>query len=488
VVDNRGGMQDNAAMKDRSRAPRPPMTYLLVVAVALAAAVPGLAQPPSDAAAKSGRTALSTQPTAPRDYPEVAVFLRDGQRVVGLLVASDTRHLTVRVAGIDTRLSLDSIDRYDMLPPILERYEELRKSIGDDPDAIVRLALWLQSREQYTLALTEVQRALDADRVHAEGLRLKAVLEQQIILKAKRANPEADKRDDDKAPRAANPQRARVGEFPVLSTEDMNLIRVFETDMTANPRIVIPRESIIKMLDANSGHPLVPLTREGREAIVRKPAIEVLDLMFKLQARAFYPAVQVLDTPPSIRLFREAVARTWLMSCATTQCHGGLEAGRLILENRAPNSDAAVYTNMLILQRFRTTLSPKAGKAEAPGAVPANTNAPTDGVPLINWDNPELSPLLHAGLPRADSLFPHPVVRRRAQDGAGTRINDLWRPEFRTAGDKMFVRSVDWMRSMYRPRPEYPVQYTPLRPFIPPPTPVLAPGSPVLTPAAPSRR
>lgn len=404
----------------------------------------------------------------PAELPEVTVYLKTGQRINGLLVSVGSDEVVVRVAGISTRLPMDSIQRYDVLPPIMERYQELRKSIGSDPENIVRLAQWLQSREQYALALSEIERALAQDATNGEALRLKRIIEQQLILQARGVDRAAGEPGKDKpAPESANPPRPRPTDFPLLSREDINLIKVYEIDLAAHPRVVIPREIAKRMLESRAGNPLIPITREGREAILRRPPLEILDLMFKLQAREFYKDVEVIDLPASIRAFRDDVQRTWLMSCATNQCHGGLDAGRLVLYNRSPNSDQAVFTNLLILERFRTRIGADAEPASASG----ERRGPF-GVPLIDWDRPERSPLLQLGLPREDSLFPHPVVPRDGPQGPRTGGGDVWKPEFHSADDRLFKKAVAWIQSMYRPRPSYPIDYTPLRPFEPEPPPV----------------
>jgi hypothetical protein len=419
--------------------------------------------------------APETAPKPPAELPEVVVYLKEGQRVSGLLVSADAGQVVVRISGINTKFGVETIERYEVLPPVMERYHELRRTIGKEPEEILRLAKWLQSREQYALALSEVQRALEVDPTHGEGIRLKALLEQQLILQTR--GP-ANKSDDKPSPEAANPTRPQPGAFPLLAADDINLIKVYEIDMTSRPHVVISRETAQKVLDANLGHPLIPLTREGREALLRRDSLEILDLMFKLQARDFYHEVQVMDQPPAIRLFRENVARTWLMSCATSQCHGGLEAGRFVLYNRSPNSDPSVYTNLLILDRFRTRIGA--------GAAPSRPGEPY-GPAMIDWDHPEKSPLLQLGLPREDSLFPHPVVPRPGPGGPGTGGGDIWKPEFRSVDDRLFKKGVEWIKAMYRPRPYYPVNYTPLRPFepTPPPTPLTMPGSgPVAVPGS----
>ncbi len=120
-------------------------------------------------------------------------------------------------------------------------------------------------------------------------------------------------------------------------------------------------------------------------------------------------------------------------ACSTTRCHGGADAGRLQLRTHRARTDETVYTNFLILDRFKLK----------------------DGTPLINHEQPESSPLLHLGLPRNDSLFPHPEAP------IGDAGRDGWRMVFRKPSDRQFEQAVHWIKALYQPRPEYPVVYPP---------------------------
>jgi hypothetical protein len=144
--------------------------------------------------------------------------------------------------------------------------------------------------------------------------------------------------------------------------------------------------------------------------------------------------VQVVDEPKSMKAFRDEVNSTWLInSCATNTCHGGEEAGRLVLYNHGARRDPTVYTNFLILDRFRLA----------------------DGRPLINYDDPEKSPLLQLGLPREDSLVKHPSAPM------GKAGRDGWKPAFKSVTDVQFHQAAAWIDSMYKPHPAYPIEYTP---------------------------
>lgn len=238
------------------------------------------------------------------------------------------------------------------------------------------------------------------------------------------------------APRAGRPV------FPHLTPYQINLIKVYETDLADPPRMQVSQEVVTKVMDEYAGHELIPTTREGRAAMLRMPPARILDLMFRLRARQYYGEVQVQGEPKSMRLFRDNVHGAWLInSCATANCHGGPYAGRLWLSANRRNAEDTIYTNFLILERFRLA----------------------DGTPLIDYDAPARSPLLQMGLPREDSLHPHPLV--------ATGRSSRWRPVFRTADEARYRDSIAWINSMYRPRPEYPIDYTPPKPpdTLPPP-------------------
>ena len=410
------------------------------------------AQTPTPADQPAAAPVPMTSPVAEQDEkPELIVYLRDGRRFSGLLLKQNADEVILQIAGIPTRFTTGQIDRLEQLEPIIVRYRQLRETVGDDPEQIVNLAQWLQSRERYELALSEVQRALKIDPTNGNALRLRTLLEQQIVLKARAQKPKPD---------AATPAggsdgvgggsgggggggggRPRVVEFPVLTDPQIQLVKVYEVNLKDNPRILISRDTIARLLEKYANHPLVPITREGREAIYRKPPAEILDLMFRLQAREYYQNVEVLDQPRPFVLFREQVSRTWLLnSCATNQCHGGREAGRLVLLNRNTHSARTIYTNFYILTNFKLA----------------------DGTPLIDWDQPDRSPLLQMGLPREKSRMPHPPVVR------GSAGFDAFKPAFRTTEDRAFQSAVEWLKSVYRPRPKYPFEYAPLRPLTAP--------------------
>lgn len=385
---------------------------------------------------------------------EAVVQLRDGQRYTGFLIERTPERVVLRIAGIDTHFRDEMIDRVIVLPSIHERYLSMRAAIGaEDVDQLLMLVEWLRVREQWDLALHEVDQVLAVQPGHPEARRLRLLISSQKDLaerarkraeEMRRRNQEAGGEESAPTPRPAPAVRERpvpahpmprpLSDFPLLDEQQINLIKVYEIDLADPPRILIDRATITRLITEYGEDPAMPQTREGQQALYRMAPIRVLELMFRARARDLYGEVRVLDHPRAMRQFRDTLHRSWIInSCATTRCHGGTDAGRLMLHNRRPGSDQTLYTNFLILERFVLA----------------------DGTPLINYDEPARSPLLHMGLPRDISRYPHPEVIP-----PGGRA-DTWRPTFRSTTDRRFQDATEWILSMYRPRPDYPVEYIP---------------------------
>lgn len=411
---------------------------LLGIGVAVWAGVAAGQTPPAQAPSTPPPPAPASQLSAAGEEPrEAVVLLQDGREYSGLLVQRDGQKIVLRIGAIDMPFDASRVARVIVLPPVLDRYREMRSSIDDtDTEGLLRLVEWLRVRGQWSTALKELDHILTIDPLHYNAKQMRTLVAAQQKLAEQSGQPRVN------VPGAAAP--AAEDGFPLLSERDINVIKVYEVDLKDPPGIRISRETIRRLLEQHDGDPALPRTQDGKDAMYRQNPVKILETMFKVQARNLYSEVQVKDHPRSMQRYRDDVQRAWLMnSCATTRCHGGAEAGRLRLASARPNSDATVYTNFLILDRF--TLA--------------------DGTPLINYDKPAESPLLHLALPRDQSLFKHPEVK-----GLEGRA-DQWRPPLRSVDDGRFEAGVRWIRSMYRPRPTYPIEYTPPGSVVEPPGP-----------------
>jgi hypothetical protein len=394
------------------------------------AAPPAEADNPPGAPTDPGDTAA--EPSDPEELdPDgmqgAVVYLTNGQKISGRLVENDQDHVVVLVGNIRLDLPKAQVERVELQPSLVQQYESMRRMISpkDLPQRIL-LAQWLFDKEKYDWALKEVDGVLDEDSANPEALRLRRLILAQLDLRARAGQPKAP-------PRAPVDKPAKF-QFPLLTPEQINLIKIYEVDLADPPRLVIPREAIDLLLKQYAGSELLPPTKEGRDALYHRSPAEILELMFRLHARELYGMVRVLEQPRSMLRFRDDVQQAWLMnSCATDRCHGGADAGRLRLYNRRPNSDATAYTDFLILDRFRLA----------------------EDRPLIDYEEPAHSPLLQLAIPRENSLYPHPPV-----PGANGR-GDVWKPALASTADPRFGRALDWIKAMYKPRPEYPVTYEP---------------------------
>lgn len=373
------------------------------------------------------------------EHPEVILHMRDGSVFQGILVTKTETTITLEIVGVPAAFSSADVDRLRELPPVIDRYREMRAGVPEaDVEKRIQLIRWLADRRQLEVAVAEAELLLARNPKSLAAKKAVEDLQLELELTTKPADkPNVSTSEPDKSPSAS---RLAVKDFPLLTAEQINLIKVFELDLSAEPNVIIPRDLVKKLLDEYASNPLIPASREGKDEILKQPAVRTLDLMFRLKARDYYDKVKVIDQPEPMRKFRDDVHRvTVLNGCATSECHGGTEGGRLILSAYRPNADPTLYTNFYILQKFRT----KAGD------------------PLINWDQPEKSLLLQLALPRDISRFRHPIVERNGKD--------IWRPSLSGPDDRRFQAAVDWIKAMYRPRPDYTVEYEPLKPFVAPP-------------------
>lgn len=378
---------------------------------------------------------------------EVVLVMRDGQRIVGTLVEQAREWFTLRIAGVEARVPVDTVERVELQMPLRKKYEQMRSLIDDgDVERLLLVAEWLRSVGMYDEALAELDHILEVEPFNDKARQLRELVARQIDMRERRrersqereAAPSVERpetpTDDPDDESAEEPPRTNreipLGhrrDFPVLSESQVNLMKVFELDLRSPPRILVDRETIDALLEAYAGSPLLPATRVERDRFYRKSPEEILDIMFELQARELYGRVRVLGGVDSMERYRDHVQTTWLLqNCSTSGCHGGENPSGLTFYARRAGSEQTVYTNFLILDRYRTH----------------------DGQSLIDWQTPDRSLLMQMGMNRDNAFRPHPPVKG-------------WRPVFRDTSDRRFRQAVEWIESMYRPRADYPIVYDP---------------------------
>ncbi len=394
-----------------------------LVGLPLPSLVRGVFQQASDDLETLRQKAETQLSSAQGSKADIRLMFRNGEFLDGELVTETVDGVTMRVAGIETRFPQSRIDRLIRLPDLATRYRNWRSEIDDgDVGHIEQLIQWLAAQELYHVALYEAVKLKQHRPRDPRVAALERRMRGQVQLFDQRGQGVA---------RAPTPNEKPM---PLLTPEQVNLIKVYEIDMIDQPRVRIAPRDIQDFLLAFRDDPRVPQTPEGRQAMISGDPLDVLRLMFQLKARDYYSKVRVLDDPDVLKRFRRDVTDWLVVGCATTQCHGGVEAGSLRLENRNARGETQAYTNFLILTR--ATMK--------------------DGTPLINLEDPDESPLLHLGLGRVGSRFPHPEVPVDRGNG------DAWKEVFPRVDDRRWNATTAWIRSLYQPRPEYPIEYPPV--------------------------
>lgn len=379
------------------------------------------------------------------------VFLRNGQSREGVIIEDTFEHVLIEIEGIRARLLRETVDHVVLTPTFEQTYRRFKAALlPDHPYQHLELCRWLFQERKYELCKEELD-ALLAKSELVEARRLMRLVDAQLALigpakgepKAPARQPADDESDSESS--SDGPIANRPG---ILTHEEVNLIRVYEIDFDRPPRVLIEAPTIQKLIETYSDNKLIPGSRAERNALFNADPLDLVEhLFFELKARELYPEIKVITEPYALNQFRIHVHNTWLMNnCASTDCHGGKFGGRLML-HRSGYRDARVrYTNFLILDRLK--LDP-----ELP--------------PLIDYDQPMNSLLIQYGLPREEARYPHPEVPN-------------WSPAFTPGSRKGVNATVDWIKAMMYPHPEYPVAFEPPTPTDP--MPAAAPSEPAVEP------
>ena len=361
---------------------------------------------------------------------ECIITLASGRTITGELIKQNSQIVIVSIKGIETTFQRSSISSVRVLAPVAERFAQMRATIEDDDiDARLSLVEWLRNRRAYGLAVKELESVLIEEphnpRAKLLYTWLSAYDDMGTPTKSSKKNTKPGDTKTTKESRAA--RKATKTNIPRLTPEQINLIRVYEIDLRNPPKLKVP-DATLKALMLSKPDAFSP-DEDERNEIYSLSEIEKLKIIFTHKARHLYGQVQILENPTSMEMFKAKVhaQQGWIINaCATARCHGGPNAGRFQLINTKANSDETLYTNFNILNSFKLN----------------------DGSPLINYESPEHSPLVQMGMVEKNTLTPHPKLPRD-YPGRG------FRPIFRSSRDRKYRDAIEWIRSMYQPRPDY---------------------------------
>lgn len=391
---------------------------------------------------------------------EVTIKLSTGQTVTGTLVSQTADSLTIRVNGAERTIPRNQMvgePQFQLGPA--EQYQQKRAQLADDDwagryklaeeiyrqaDGLVsNAATQQQGVEAYQIALRELQSILQGNPDMAQAKLLRDLASKRLAEikvpqpaptpapgkgKSKRPQPRpapgaapapAPAPGDAAVPAAGGPPR-------LLTEEEMNLIKVYELLLDNKPRVMVPRETIDKLLQNYRNDPKMQpyLGRDGEAKLRTMEGWEQVGLMFDLKARELYKDVIVRTEPEVLQNFRVLVHNNYMVRYCGS-CHAeGKAAGFYVITKPSFAVPQVAYTNLMLLRR-----------------------TPTKNNPLLFPERPDQSLLLQYGLPPQDAVVPHPAV-----DQPGMK----WRPFFKGPTDDRFQEMAKWVQSIL---PEdYPIE------------------------------
>lgn len=217
---------------------------------------------------------------------------------------------------------------------------------------------------------------------------------------------------------------------PLLSEDDISLIKVYEIDLDTDPppRVTIPRSELRKFIKAYQEVDPELRGKSKQDAFLRSKGHLQLDKLFEHRAREYYKHVRIRGQIESLREFSN-VHRTH------------------IIEYFQPNFAAGQIPELFLFPRVRD-LDPD--RLEMTNFY-ILTQASIDGKLMIDRNDPEDSLLLQWGLPREEAKFPVPEELEK------------WRPRFRDTDDKRYKEILSWIKSLIPANQgsNYGITYTP---------------------------
>ena len=353
--------------------------------------------------------------------------------IEGELVEETADKVVLKIAGINTPISKDRIRELTYKPSLAEQYKAKRAELKDDDfDARYDLARWLydqETMEAYQIALAELNDITARSPGQRQAQLLKRLVQQRIAaLEAIQEDPGAENPPPDNGDGPAAPPTAERPK--ALEKDQRSLLKIYEINLKDKPRVTVPHKVADDFLDKYRAADALSSynSREGRARFHRLANYEQLSLMFEVQARDMYGEVIVQDEPEALAFFKQNVNPRYVTGYFIRMFGEEPVPGLKLIKEKG-NSEPSAYTNFLLLHR-----------------------ASVDGQKFINRDRPDQSLLLQWGLPRQDAAFPAPQSVKN------------FRPYFTGPGDERFVEMVNWIKRLYFPSPDYPIEFDPSKP------------------------
>lgn len=353
------------------------------------------------------------------------VKTKDGNTYQGDLTTR-TDDVVVTIHGVDTVIPKTDIDSIQQAEDLDKLYRD-RLAALDAKDVNGRIALAREAFEKgrYDFARDTLQQTLTIEPNNPDANQLLLAVESKIKLEQTKGTPAP------LAPTKAPLQGTRPN-ATLLSPADIEAIRKAELKPTdLGVRIQIDQAARRKFCEANN---------IAFAAFNNLPAAQEAVAMMDSGDPAMRDSVHVLTDPPSLLMYRREIQPMVIQNCATANCHGGVNGGKLVFPT-AGDADPLTYTNFYILQQYQ-------GKPKEAGGGGV-FGSPTKG--MIERNHALDSLLVNYALPVAVAKYDHPLVN-------GQPIT----PALRGLEDPRLALITNWMNvALVQTPPAYGIHYTP---------------------------
>src|SRR5258706_2474852 len=357
------------------------------------------------------------------------VKTKDGRTLEGE-ITEKADGLTISVRGIPTNINRGDIDSIQYTGSIEEQYQQKLAALPKNPGAKdhLEIARWLFSSKSYEPARKEVDEALKLDPNNTDAATLGQTIQSQMRLHhSKAAGTPVGTPANGAAtgtrpgPNGAKQPGAATQAFTAswrkyISPEDINRIKQAEwskDDATVKVAFNgdVKRRFIATASENAATFNAMTAQQQAAEILEKGQADERKD-------------VRIVNDPATLAEYKRVIQPVILSGCATAGCHGGPHGGKFFLYG-TPDSDAASYTNFLLLIRTKATVG---------------------GVETVMFDRTynAKSLLAEFGLPADVSKVAHPEVK-----GA------VVRPIFRSKEDPQYKALMKWLGRLVTPEPNY---------------------------------
>lgn len=342
----------------------------------------------------------------------------------------------VAIRGVQTTIPRGEVASLEYSVPFEEEFQaRLAKLEANDVAGRIELAKWAMSHEQYVAARDVLELAQAIDPNSRDAVDLQIVVRSQLKLAAQARQPDNEtvKPPGDGTAKTIDDPGVAAMARQALSQDDIQAIRRIEWR---------PDDAAVRVrIDNKAARSYADLKQMRWEEFSRMKSTEQARMILNdPNATAEQKrGVEILNDPPSIAEFRRVIQPVIISGCATSGCHGGINA-TFKLMNPA-GTDELAYTNFYMLNGYTKKLD---RQVPAGGIFGGATE-----LRMFDRGNGAKSLLLQYGLPAELAEFDHPKVPN-------------FEPAYQSMNDARARAALGWIDRSLRLNPaEYGIEWTP---------------------------